>query len=87
MALLSSLSGDELWQCSRYCTSRNAATSHLPQDEAEAVHVGHDVGLEVTLIETLIQNLRGHVALGAHSSVGGDVHLVGVTEGDTSREG
>lgn len=67
-------------------TSRDAAASHLPQDEAEAVHVGHDVGLEVTLVETLVQNLRRHVALGAHSSVGGDVHLVGVTVEDTPLE-
>ena len=60
-------------------TSRETASGDLPQDESKAVHVGHDVGLEVVPVEGLFEHLGGHVALGAHPGVGGDVHLVGVT--------
>ena len=67
-------------------TSREAASGDLPQDESEAVHVGHDVGLEVVPVEGLLQHLGGHVALGAHPGVGGDVHLVGVTAGEKRKK-
>lgn len=59
-------------------TSSDAASSHLPDDQAVAVHVGHDVGLEVVLVETLIQDFRRHVASRPHPGAQGDVHLVGV---------
>lgn len=71
--------------CGPCPTSRDAAPGDLPEDEAKAVHVGHDVGLEVVPVEALIQDFWGHVALGAHPGVGRDVHLVGVTERGRSR--
>lgn len=60
-------------------TSRHASPGDLPQDEPEAVHVGHDVGLEVVAVEALVQHLWGHEAFGAHPRVWRDVHLVCVT--------
>lgn len=59
-------------------TSSDAASGHLPDDEAVAVHVGHDVGLEVVLVEALVQDLGGHVAPRPHPRAQRDVHLVGI---------
>lgn len=59
-------------------TSGDAASAHLPDDEAVAVHVGHDVGLEVVLVEAVVQNLWGHVAPGSDPAAQRDVHLAGV---------
>ena len=59
-------------------TSGDAAPGHLPDDEAVVVHVGHDVGLEVVLVEALVQDLGGHVASRAHPGAQRDVHLIGV---------
>lgn len=59
-------------------TDRHASPGDLPQNETEAVHVCHDVRLEVTPVQTLVQNLRGHVALGSDPRVGRDVHVVRV---------
>lgn len=61
------------------CTSGDAASGHLPDDEAVTVHVGHDVSLEVVLVEALVQNLGGHVAPRPHPGAQRDVHLVSVT--------
>lgn len=66
-------------------TSRHTSPSHLPEDEAEAVHVGHDVRLKVTPVQTLVQHLRGHVALGANARVGWDVDLVRIAAERQSR--
>lgn len=63
----------------RILTSRDATASDLPENEPKAVHVRHDVRLEVTFVQSLVQNLWRHVALGTNFSVGGDVDLVGVT--------
>lgn len=69
-------------------TSWDTTPCDLPQNEPKAVHVGHDVRLEVTFIQSFIQNLRRHVALCAHFSVGRDVDLIGVAEEPTDqREG
>lgn len=51
----------------RSCTSRHTSAGDLPQYEAEAVHVGHDVGLEMVPVQSLVQNLRSHEAFGALS--------------------
>ena len=72
----------------RGATSRDASPGDLPQDESEAVHVGHDVGLEVVPVQALVQHLRGHVAFGAHPRVRRDVHLVRVAVGmETEKKG
>lgn len=60
-------------------TSWDTTPSDLPEDEPKAVHVGHDVWLKMTPVQSLIQNLWRHVALRTNSSVGGDVHFIGVT--------
>lgn len=60
-------------------TPGDAASGHLPDDESEAVHVGHDVGLEVVLVEALVEDLGGHVASRPHPGAQGDVHFVRVT--------
>lgn len=60
------------------CTSGYAAPSHLPDDEAVAVDVSHDVRLEVVLVEALVQDLRGHVAPRPDPSAQRDVHLISV---------
>ena len=49
--------------------------AQLPVDEAEAVHVSSLPAVEYVLIDALVQQLGGHVALGAHLVVEGDVHL------------
>lgn len=59
-------------------TSGDAASGHLPDDQAVAVHVGHDVGLEVVLVEALVQDLGGHVAPRPDPGAQRDVHLAGV---------
>ena len=64
--------------CECVCTSGHAASGHLPDDEAVAVDVRHDVRLEVVLVEALVQDLRGHVAPRPDPSAQRDVHLVSV---------
>lgn len=59
-------------------TSGDAASGHLPDDQAVAVHVGHDVSLEVVLVEALVQDLGGHVAPRPDPGAQRDVHLVSV---------
>lgn len=61
------------------CTSRDTTPSDLPENEPKAVHVGHDVWLKMTSVQSLIQNLWRHVPLCTDSSVGGDVYLICVT--------
>ena len=60
-------------------TSRDTASSDLPEDEPKAVHVGHDVRLKMTPVQSLVQNLWRHVALCTNSGVGRDVNLICVT--------
>lgn len=61
-------------------TSRDTTPSDLPENEPKAVHVGHDVWLKMTSVQSLIKNLWRHVPLCANSCVGRDVHLICVTE-------
>lgn len=60
-------------------TSWDATSRNLPKNEPEAVHVGHDVGLKMSSVQSLVQNLRRHVTLCANPCVGRDVDLIGVT--------
>lgn len=71
---------------SKIPTAGDAAPGHLPHYEAEAVHVGHDERLEVAPVQGLVQHFRGHVALGTHSQVRRNVHLVSVTEGQKKKK-
>ena len=50
----------------------------LPEDEAEAVDVGSLETLEAVGVDVVAENLRGHVAPGAHPGVGGDVERLSV---------
>ena len=70
----------------RVRTSGVAAPGHLPDDEAVAVHVGHDVRLEVVLVERLVQNLRRHVTPRADPRAERHVHLVSVAMATITRE-
>lgn len=67
-------------------TSGDAASGHLPDDEAVAVHVGHDVSLEVVLVEALVQDLGSHVAPRPDPGAQGDVHLVSVAVANGKQE-
>lgn len=78
----------DAWGCSSIFMARNAkcvgtswdtTPSDLPENEPKAVHVGHDVRLKMTSVQSLIQNLWRHIALCTDSSVGRDVYLIGVT--------
>lgn len=64
-----------------FLTSRDATSSHLPNNEAKTVHVSHYKRLG--LVQGLFQHLRGHIPLRSNSEVGRDIHLVGVTEKGT----
>lgn len=66
-------------------TPGHASPGHLPQDQAEAVHVGHDVGLEMAAVQALVQDLRRHVAFGTDPCVGRDVHFISVAEHKSTR--
>ena len=59
-----------------------AASRKFPVDQAQAVHVGHLPAVEHSLVDGLVQQFRGHVALGAHLVVVGDVHLPGVEKSE-----
>lgn len=78
------MSGSTCWNSrptwSPALTSCHTATGDLPDDEAVAVDVGHEEGLEVVLVEALLQHLGGHVPPGSHASARGQVHLIGVTD-------
>ena len=52
-----------------------APPGQLPVDEAQAVHVSSLPAVEDVLVDALVQELGGHVALGAHLVVEGYVHL------------
>lgn len=62
-----------------FYTSWHTTSSYLPEDEAEAIHICHDVWLKMTSVQCLIQNLWRHVALCTHSGIGRDVYLICVT--------
>lgn len=64
--------------CVCVCTSCHAASGHLPDDESVAVDVSHDVGLELILVQALVQNLGGHVAPRPNTRAQRDVHFIGV---------
>ena len=59
-------------------SSVTAAPRELPVDQAQAVHVGHLPAVEHRLVNGLVKQLGGHVALGAHLVVVWDVDLAGV---------
>lgn len=61
-------------------TSCYTAAGNLPDDEAIAIYISHDVGLEVVLVQGLGQHLWGHVPPGPHPCTQRDVYLVGITE-------
>jgi len=66
-------------------TSRHTSAGDLPQYEAKAVNVCHDVGLKVAPVQSLVQNFRSHEAFGAHTCVQWDVHFISVAvPGDTT---
>lgn len=60
-------------------TSCHTSPGHLPDNEAVAVDVCHDVGLEVILIQGLVQHLWSHIPPGTHPCAQRDVHLISVT--------
>lgn len=67
-------------------TSCYTAAGNLPDDEAIAIYISHDVGLEVVLVQGLAQHLRGHVPPGPNPRTQRNVHLVGITD-DKRRTG
>lgn len=61
-------------------TSSETASGHFPYNQSVAVDVRHDVGLEVVLIQSLVQDFWSHVASGPHTCAQWDVHFICVTE-------
>ncbi len=61
-------------------TSSDTASGHFPYNQPITVDVRHDVGLEVVLIQSLIQDLWSHIASGPHTCAQWDVHFICVTE-------
>lgn len=57
-------------------TIYNSSTSYLPQDETKSPYVGLFIGLKNVNTNTLVQNLRCHITLGAHSWVIADIKIV-----------
>lgn len=60
-------------------TSSDTASGHFPYNQPVAVDVRHNVGLEVVLVQSLVQDFWSHIASGPHTCAQWDVHFICVT--------